>query len=221
MIENAIKDTTLEKESEKKIFNEYLKSEGVNNDDQYAEYLNEWHLSDEICKNLALRPYKIIKYREERWGPVAQSIYLRKKEQFDMATYYRLEANNQNIMQEVYFRLKDGEESWDQIAQQYHGANPNTTALRGPIPVGSIERPILEALRSSGAGKVQKPIPIGGRSVIVSLKEFKSSTYDNEIREEILRQEFDSWVQTETKKCLLNSSFQHEKPTHAVKTCTF
>ena len=57
--------------------------------------------------------------------------YLKHKEQFDLVTYWRLESSNQDLMQEIYFRLKDKEESWDSLARQFPGAGPKATVCRG------------------------------------------------------------------------------------------
>jgi len=141
-------------------------------------------------------------YREERWGPFTQSLYLQHKDQFDLVSYYRLESSNADVMQEIYFRLKDGEESWDGLARQFPGAPADATALQGPISVAEVEAPILEVLRESETGRVLRPLRVGSQTVVTALEKFQPSTFGDEVRTALLRQAFDEWMTQECSKML-------------------
>ncbi|QNJ18450.1 hypothetical protein SynA1825c_00107 [Synechococcus sp. A18-25c] len=148
------------------------------------------------------RPYQIIKYREDRWGPFAQSLYLKNKEQFDFVSYQRLESSDSDVMQEIYFRLKDGEESWDGLARQFPGAAADATARRGPIPVSEVEEPVLNALRQNEPGRISRPIQVGSQVIVVALEQFQPTPFGEEVRKTILRQAFNEWASQECSKML-------------------
>ena len=80
---------------------------------KHMRTITKRHIDESLLIKILSRPLQVVQYREERWGPFAQSLYLQHKERFDMVTYQRLESSNADVMQEIYFRLKDGEESWD------------------------------------------------------------------------------------------------------------
>ena len=110
-------------------------------------------------------------------GDLCAKPYLQHKEKFDLVSYYRLGSSNPDVMQEIYFRLKDGEESWDGLARQFPGATADTTALQGPTPVAEIEATIVEALRQSEKGRIIRPLQVGSEMVVVALEEFQPSLF--------------------------------------------
>jgi len=100
-------------------------------------------------------------------------------------------------MQEVYFRLKDKEESWESLARQFSPGDPSANARVGPIEVRQIEPELLEALRAFGVGTVIRPLTIESQVVVAELEVFQASHYNEELKAQILREEFDHWIQEE------------------------
>ena len=153
------------------------------------------------------RPERVVRYREERWGPRAQSLYLKHKDRYDLVTYRSLECADSDLMQEVYFRLKDNEESWQSLARQLQPNNPDADGSHGPIPVSSMNSTLLESLRTAGVGVVTRPIKQGEEFIVAQLESFQPSHFDDELRGAILRQEFESWLEEECTKILNKISF--------------
>ena len=50
-------------------------------------------------------------------------------------------------MQEVFFRLKDNEETWESLARQFQPGSESANGRIGPVPVKSIEPSLLKALQ--------------------------------------------------------------------------
>ena len=67
-------------------------------------------------------------------------MYLSKKENYDLIKYNRLQSDNPDVMQEVYFRLKDGEETWENMIKQFKSIDPKNNGIIGPIPLKNVER---------------------------------------------------------------------------------
>ena len=160
-----------------------------------------------LLQEIIERPVKVVKYREERWGPRAESIYLKNKESFEFFTYRRLQAVNASVMQEVYFRIKDEEESWTDLAKQFPGTDFD--ARQNLIPVSNIEPPLVDALRRAGIGKVIRPMRFsGGLVVVAELEAIKTSSFNEETRNQILIQEFENWISDEVKKLTAKLKFE-------------
>ena len=174
---------------------------------KFIDHLQNRHINESLLLKMLKRPHQVITYREDRWGHLAHSLYLKHKEQFDLVTYWRLESSNQDLMQEIYFRLKDKEESWDSLARQFPGAGPKATALQGPTPVGEVEEAILSALRHGESGKVLQPVICNGQVIVLSLKSFEPSEFDDNVRNALLRQAFDDWLRQESSKMLKKLRF--------------
>jgi len=202
ILENTLARTVIEKEIQQNLLKEYRNSNGLISDEAYSDHLQKRHLDEPLLLKNLIRPHQVVQYREERWGPFAQSLYLQHKERFDLVTYHRLEASNPDVMQEIYFRLKDGEESWEGLARQFPGAPTEATALQGPIPVAEVEAPVLATLRQSEPGHVARPVQVGSQVIVVALEQFQPSTFDDEVRTALLRQAFDDWISQEYSKML-------------------
>lgn len=201
-LDRVLTETPLSNEELTQLLRDYRISNGLESEEAFLDHMQKRHIDEALLIKMISRPHQVVRYREERWGPRAQSLYLQHKDQFDTVTYQRLEAADSDVMQEIYFRLKDGEDSWDNLARQFPGAGPEATAQRGPIPVAEVEAPILEALRQCEPEKVIRPIQLGDTVVVAALVSFQPSSFNDDVRTVLLRQAFETWLQEECSKML-------------------
>lgn len=207
VLDNTVGHIDIDKNLLAELLGNYRTKNQLHTDAAYTEHLQKRHIDESLLLRMLARPYQVIKYREDRWGPVAESLYIKKKEQFDLVTYQRLESNDLDVMQEVYFRLKEGEEDWEGLARQFPGAADDARALQGPISATDIEKPVLEALRESKPGSISRPIQIGSKAIVVGLENFEPSSFGDKVRESILRQAFDEWLGQECSKMIKKVRF--------------
>ena len=98
---------------------EFRDKEDLKREEDYLNYLRKRGITVDLHEKEILKKLKIEKFKEERWGNRFNSLYLKNKDQFDQYTYKFLGLENGNAMKEVYFRLKDGEETWETMAEQF------------------------------------------------------------------------------------------------------
>lgn len=208
ILERELSNIRLPEERNDEILNKYLEQHNIKDKTAFEAHLKDRLIDEEILLELLTRPEKIVLYREKRWGPVAESIYLQKKEKYDYVTYHRLENENLEVMQEIYFRIKGKEESWDQLARQFPGSNAYTTSVKGPVSTTKVEEEILQSLRQGSIGKINKPIQLKNKTVLVELIEFQSSSYDSKMKELLLRDTFDEWLRNECRKLINEIEFK-------------
>ena len=123
IIDSELSIIELKPELEEELIKKFREDNKLTSEDEYHEYLNSRHLDEALLKQMVTRPNRIVQYREERWGPRAKSLYLQHKDNYDLVTYFRLQCNNSDVMQEVYFRIKDKEESWESLNMQFQVKN--------------------------------------------------------------------------------------------------
>ena len=202
ILNEVLSETTLDTHFEEELLNNFRNERNLESDEAFQDFLSKHQITDSLLLSKLSRPHKIFRYREERWGPRANSLYLKHKDRYDMVTYRRLQSSNADVMQEVFFRLKDQEDSWETMARQFPGAKPDSDARIGPIPVTQLEPSILEALRRSNPRTVLRPIHVQDQMVVVQLETFEASTFNDDLRTRILREEFDAWLRDECIKML-------------------
>ena len=207
VLDQALASVAISETEEAELLNAFRAERQLEGDEAFVAFLQASHLNEALLRQMVTRPEKVVRYREERWGPRANSLYLQHKERYDLVTYRRLQCSNADVMQEVFFRLKDREESWESLAQQFAGGDPTATGLVGPVPVGNIEEAVLTTLRQQGPGRVCRPISLGDQVVIAELVAFQPSEFNDELRTRILREEFDSWLQEECSKMLTKVTY--------------
>lgn len=207
VLDQTLVDTLLPESQQASLLQDFRNEHGLESDEAFHDFLINRHIDQTLLLQMINRPHQVILYREERWGPATNSLYLQKKDQFDMVRYRRLQSSNSDVMQEIYFRLKDREESWESLARQFPGAPPDATALTGPVAVAEVERPILELLRQLEPGRVGRPLQLNEQVVVVALEEFIPSALNQTIRDTLLRQAFEEWLQAECNRILNNISF--------------
>ena len=208
LIKNLVLDRTLSQvkispELEAELVRNFRQHQKLQSDEAFVDFLQKNHITEPLFQQTLSRPNRVLQYREERWGPRANSLYLKHKDRYDRIYYRRLQSGNADVMQEVFFRLKDNEESWETMARQFPGASANADALQKGIPAAQIEAPLLAALRKAGAGVVIRPLRLNASTVVVAeLESIEASRFDDELRTLILRQEFDSWLEEECSRML-------------------
>ena len=207
VLDRTLAETPLPETQLDVLLEEFRKQQGLDSDEAFQAFLINRHIDQGLLLQIISRPHQVVAYREERWGPAANSLYLQKKDQFDLVRYRRLQSSNSDVMQEIYFRLKDQEESWESLARQFPGAPADATALVGPIAVAEVEQPILELLRQLEPGKVGRPVQLNDEVVVVALEEFTPSALNQTIRDTLLRQAFEEWLQAECDRILNKISF--------------
>ena len=66
-----------------------------------------------------------------------------------------------------------------------------------------VEPALVDALRKAGSGVLIRPLKLNsGMVVVAELESIEASQLDDELRTEILRQEFDTWLTEESTKML-------------------
>jgi hypothetical protein len=202
VLDQALATVELSPEEEEQHLQAFRSERQLESEEAFVGFLQASSLDEQLLRQMVTRPERVVRYREERWGPRANSLYLKHKERYDLVTYRRLQCGNADVMQEVFFRLKDREESWESLAQQFAGGDPNATGRVGPVPVGGLEESVLSALRQQGPGRVCRPISLGDQVVVAELEAFQPSEFNEELRTRILREEFETWLQEECSKML-------------------
>lgn len=203
VLDHALRSVNLPSDVENAMLIDFRQHQKLDNDEEFLDFLQKAHLDEKLLKEMVSRPQKVVQYREERWGPRANSLYLKHKDRYDKFTYRRLQSSNPDVMQEVYFRLKDKEDTWESLARQFPGAKPDADGRIQSVSVSQVEPALVDALRQAGSGVLIRPLQLNSGTVVVAeLESIEASQLDDELRTEIIRQEFDNWLAEESTKML-------------------
>ena len=186
----------LPSETSDNLLSDFKTKNNLTSDDAYERFLSSNFLNEDLLIHSLERAEKISIFKEETWGPRAQSIYLKSKENYDSITLYLIKAPSEHDMQEIYFRIKDNEDTWEGIAKQISTPQQQVQPLVGPVPVSELPFVVLKSVKEYGQNVITPPLYDFDRKFycIAQLIEFKPSSFDNELRSRIINEQYNAWL---------------------------
>lgn len=152
----------------------------------------------------ATRGLLLEKFKQATWGHKLESYFLERKALLDRVIYSLIRTQDPGIAQELYFRIREGEQSFAELARQYsQGPEAETGGLIGPVEL-SVPNPVLvQMLRLCQPGQVCPPTRLGDWLVIVRLQKFIPAQLDATMRQRLLNECFSIWLNEQVKQHLV------------------
>lgn len=168
---------------------------------QQQAMLSHYGMSQEHLEVLATRRLRIEKFKQATWGNKLESYFLKRKGQLDQAIYSLIRTKDTGIAQELYFRIQEGEQSFAELAKAYsQGPEANTGGVIGPVELGTLHPNLARLLCVSQPGQLWPPKPLGEWVVIVQLEKLIPAQLNEFMRQRLLRELFEAWVQEQMKQ---------------------
>ena len=100
------------------------------------------------------------------------------------------------MAQELYFRIQEGEQSFSDLAREYsQGQEVQTGGLIGPVELNVPHAILAKMLTVSQPGQLWPPTRLGEWFIIVRLEKFFPAQLDEPMRQRLINELFNSWVQ--------------------------
>ncbi|RMF23034.1 MAG: peptidylprolyl isomerase, partial [Cyanobacteria bacterium J083] len=163
----------------------------------------QWH-------NLLARGIKIQKFKEITWNGELESYFIQRKPQLDQVVYSLIRNHDAGIIQELYFRIQENENSFAQLAMDYsEGEEAKTGGLIGPVEINTPHPKIAQMLKSSRAGQVWAPTRVGDWFVIVRLEKFITAHLDEAMKQRLRDELFQQWLKKQMKTLVSYYESEH------------
>jgi parvulin-like peptidyl-prolyl isomerase len=170
-----------------------------------AEKIEDWclryGLTSEQLELLATRKLRVEKFKKITWGHQLESYFLKRKRYLDRVIYSLIQTENKSIVNELFFRIAEGEDSFAELAREYsQGAEADRGGIIGPVEFGSITPNFAQLLYTSQVGVVQPPVAFGNSWLIVRVEKVISAQLDDFMRQRLLQENFEAWFQEQLNK---------------------
>jgi len=151
-----------------------------------------------------LLPEALRRFSEQRFGPGLEELFLASQGGHDQIIYSLLRVRDTGVARELWIRLEEGEASFAELASSYgEGPEAARKGVIGPIPIGNITPPELATLlRSLQPGEVHPPRQLGDWLVLVRLEQLTPARFDGSMREFLLTQQLDAFLQSRVEQLL-------------------
>lgn len=182
-------------------YKQFRQQRRIITDEELQSWLESNYMTLKQFKDLTKRKLKIEKFKQANWRNQVDSYFYQRKRQLDRVIYSMIQTFDEGLAAELYFRIKEEEESFSKLAREYsQGLNNKTGGLIGPVELGNCPITLANILLSSQAGQVNFPIRNGKTVVIVRLEKFIPAQLDLQTRQRLLDELFKNWLQKQVKQ---------------------
>jgi parvulin-like peptidyl-prolyl isomerase len=194
-LDRSTAEISLTPEEQKLAYQQAFQQLNIDSDDKLNAWLKQQGMTLADLEKRAERSLKLAKFKQTTWGAKVNSAFLERKQQLDRVIYSLICTKDFCVAQELYFRVKEGEQSFDELAREYsQGPEAQTGGLIGPIEVGSVHPNLAKMLIASDVGQVQTPTVIGDWIVLVRLEKVLPVTLDEAMQQRLIDEAFTKWL---------------------------
>ncbi|MEI6427172.1 MAG: peptidylprolyl isomerase [Pseudanabaena sp. ELA607] len=207
VIDQITASVTLTPEEEKAAYQATAQQLGIKSTEQVQAWLKSQGMRGEQLEHLSRRAAKVEKYKQETWGVRANAMFLERKAQLDRVVYSLLCTRDFGVAQEVYFRVKEGEQTFEELARQYsQGPEAQTGGLVGPVELGSLHPLLAKLLASAAEGHLHTPTVIGDWIVLTRLEKLLPAVIDDPTRSRLITERYNEWLDGQVKQYIATLS---------------
>lgn len=201
IIDQAIANHSCTPEETTSACQQFYEQWGLTNDAQRQAWMARYGMNQEHLKLLATRSLRVAKFKQATWGHRLESYFLQRKGQLDRVVYSLIRTHDKCIANELYFRIKEGEQTFAELARQYsEGSEAQMGGLIGPVELGTLPPNLAQMLYTSQPGQLWEPLPFGEGMAIVRLEKIIPVQLNESIRQRLLNEQFEAWFQEQLKQ---------------------
>jgi parvulin-like peptidyl-prolyl isomerase len=214
LIDQAIATVNCSPEELEQAIEQFYESHNLGDDSQRQLWLSAQGMTEIQLKKLATRSLFVEKYKLATWGNKLESHFMTQKPHLDQVVYSLLRTRDLGIAQELYFRIKAGEQSFAELAREYsQGLEAQSGGLIGPMALSQPHPQLAGKLRACQPGQLLPPSRLGEWFVIVRLEQMLPAKLDESTRKKLLDGLFQNWLE-ESLQGLLSQSLKKEFVIH-------
>ena len=193
-IDRAIQSIRCTKGEKAQVVQQFYQQNGLASDSARDSWFRKHCMTPQQTEALAVRKFKIKKFKQANWGTKVAVYFIRRKKQLDRVVFSLIQTKELELAQELYFRLQEQEQSFAELAQQYsQGAESLTGGFVSPTELGKLPPALAEILATSQPGQIH-PISRGEWQMIVKLEKLIPAQLDQLMHQRLLNELFELWL---------------------------
>lgn len=198
IIDQAIAPYSLTTEEKTSAIEQFYQKNQLATSEARTKTLKHYCMSEAQLEALATRELRIEKFKIATWGNKLEQYFLQYKSQLDKVIYSLIRTPDAEVAQELYFRIKAGEQTFAECAREYsQGQEAQTGGMLGPVPIGQPHPEIAQKLAISQPGQLWPPMRLDNWVVIVKLEKLIPAQLDDAMRSTLLNHLFETWLSEE------------------------
>lgn len=195
LIDQTIANVELTPEEKQQALGLFYQQMQITNEEQREALLKQSGMTLEEFESFVLRTGRLEKFKRTTWDDQLEGHFLNSKDKLDQVVYSLIRNRDAGIVQELYFRIQEGEGDFTTLARQYsEGPEAQNGGLIGPVELNVPHPQMMQLLKSSTPGQLCLPTQIGEWWILIRLEKYISSQLDENIRQRLRNDLFQTWL---------------------------
>jgi parvulin-like peptidyl-prolyl isomerase len=150
-------------------------------------------------KAVVEREVRIAKWKKALFEPEAAEHFERRKPPLDRVVYSLLRVKEAGLARELWFRIKEGEASFADLAPKYASGNEVYTAgIVGPVAYGAMHPALAGVLKSARAGELLKPFAVAEWFLVARVDHHLPAEFDEGMKLQMTEELAAQWLDERT-----------------------
>jgi parvulin-like peptidyl-prolyl isomerase len=177
-------------------YQEFYQTNQINSETELQIWLQYHNMTVPQLELTVIRPLKIQKFKQQTWENQLESYFWQRKSDLDLVIYSMIKIKNNDLAQELFFRISEGEQTFAEAAKQYsQGIEAYTGGIMNPIGIGRLPKSLSQILRYLNPGELYRPVAFDNYFVIVRLEQIIPAQLNSLTAQSLLNEMFESWLQ--------------------------
>ena len=195
IVDQAIAEYNCTEEESATALDKFLAQHQLTSPEAKQAWLDAHHLTPEELQQIAERPTRLEKFKQETWKNKVENYFVSRKASLDQVIYSLIRTKNPGLAHELYFRVAEGEQAFADIAREYsEGPEARTGGLLGPVPLSQPHPAISKLLSVSQPEQLWPPRPLTEWFVIIRMEKFIPAQLDDAMRHRLIDELFEKWM---------------------------
>ena len=141
---------------------------------------------------------KVQKYCDINYSDCINKSFYHQKEKIDEVTYSLIRVKDYGLSKELYFRIKDDGDDFNQIAKDYSiGIEKETSGLIGPLSLNKVHPDVKVKLKKCYLKFVHKPFKVNNEWILIKLEQYFESKLDQKLQRKLKSEMLDKYIEKE------------------------
>ncbi|NJK58469.1 MAG: peptidylprolyl isomerase [Pleurocapsa sp. SU_5_0] len=181
-------------------YQNFYQTNQINSETELQIWLQRHNMTVPQLELTVIRPIKIHKFKQQTWSNQLESYFWQRQPDLDLVVYSMIKVKDQDLAQELYFRISAGEQTFTAAASQYsQGIEAYTGGIMNPIGIGRLPKLLAQILRSLNPEELHRPIVSDNHFVIVRLEQIIPAKLNSFTAKSLLNEMFESWLKQQLK----------------------
>ena len=122
---------------------------------------------------------KVQKYCDTHYSKYISKSFYNEKEKIDSVKYSLIRVKEYGLIKEIYHRIKDDKDDFNQIAKNYSiGIEKQTSGLIGPLSLDKVHPTVKDKLKKCYLKFLHRPFKVNDDWILIKLEEYFDSKLD-------------------------------------------